>query len=162
MELLTKTLALSAGGILGVNARYWLGAWITRWLGSSFPWATFFINVSGSFVIGLIAMTLTSMSPHSMLRLLLITGLLGGYTTFSTFTHESVTLWQRGEWALGLANLVGSVLAGCAAVILGAALASAVSRPLAPTSHLATSTEQHQNTSAYRDKSDQPPEQPAP
>ena len=121
METWGKILALSLGGVAGVNARYWLGVWINRWASSQFPWATFSINVSGAFAIGFLTALLARWSPHSHLRLLILVGFLGGYTTFSTFAFESVTLWQRGEWVFSLANMAGSVLAGCAAVVLGAA-----------------------------------------
>ncbi|MFI5460966.1 MAG: fluoride efflux transporter CrcB [Isosphaerales bacterium] len=129
METWGKILALSVGGMAGVNARYWLGVWINRWASSQFPWATFSINVSGSFAIGFLTALLARWSPHSHLRLLILVGFLGGYTTFSTFAFESVTLWQRGEWAFSLANMAGSVLAGCAAVVLGAALAQGIVPP---------------------------------
>jgi hypothetical protein len=59
----------------------------------------------------------------------ILVGFLGGYTTFSTFAIESVTLWQRGEWAFSLTYAIGSVLAGCAAVVMGAALAQAIVQP---------------------------------
>jgi len=129
METWGKILALSVGGVAGVNARYWLGVWINRWASSQFPWATFSINVSGAFAIGFLTALLARWSPHSHLRLLVLVGFLGGYTTFSTFAFESVTLWQRGEWAFSLANMAGSVLAGCAAVVLGAALAQGIVQP---------------------------------
>lgn len=120
-----QVLVLSVGGALGVNARYWLGVWISRWASPQFPWATFAINVSGSFVIGVLTVALTRWWPHPHLRLLLITGVLGGYTTFSTFALESAILWERGETVLAVANLGGSVVLGFAAVVLGLALARA-------------------------------------
>jgi fluoride exporter len=129
VETWGKILALSMGGVAGVNARYWVGVWINRWTGSQFPWATFSINVSGSLAIGFLTALLARWSPHSHLRLLLVVGFLGGYTTFSTFAFESVTLWQRGEWSLSLVYIAGSVIAGCAAVVLGAALAHGVVQP---------------------------------
>jgi CrcB protein len=129
VETLGRILVLSLGGVAGVNSRYWLGVWINRWASSQFPWATFVINVSGSFAIGFLTALLARWSPHSHIRLLVVVGFLGGYTTFSTFAIESVTLWQRGEWAASLANMGGSVLAGCAAVVLGAALAQGVAQP---------------------------------
>lgn len=110
---------LSVGGMLGVNARYWLGVWITRWASPQFPWATFTINVSGSFLIGFLTVALTRWLPHPNLRLMIVTGFLGGYTTFSTFEYDSVTLWNRGEIGLAVVNLVGSVVVGFAAVLLG-------------------------------------------
>lgn len=123
METWVKVAVLSLGGSLGVNARYWLGAWMNRWASPQFPWATVTINVSGSFLIGFLTLTLTRWLPHPNLRLLVITGFLGGYTTFSTFEYESATLWERGEVWLMAANMVGSVAAGFAAVLLGMALA---------------------------------------
>ena len=119
MEMWAKVLALSVGGVAGVNARFWLGVWINRWASSQFPWATFTINVSGAFAIGFLTALFARWSPHSYLRLLILVGFLGGYTTFSTFAFEAVTLWQRGESIFSLTYLAGSVLAGCAAVVLG-------------------------------------------
>ena len=124
-----KILALSVGGVAGVNARYWLGVWINRWASSQFPWPTFTINVSGAFAIGFLTALLARWSPHSHLRLMILVGFLGGYTTFSTFAFEAVTLWQRGESVFSLTYVAGSVLAGCAAVVLGAALAQGIVQP---------------------------------
>ncbi len=126
METWLKVFVLSVGGTFGVNARYWLGAWINRWASPQFPWATVVINVTGSFAIGFLTVALTRWMPHPSFRLLLITGFLGGYTTFSTFEYDALTLWERGERRLMAANLIGSVAAGLAAVWLGAVLARSV------------------------------------
>jgi CrcB protein len=67
------------GGVLGVNARYWLGLWVNRWASQQFPWATVLINVTGSFGIGLLTMLLARWLPHQNFRLLIVTGFLGGY-----------------------------------------------------------------------------------
>ncbi len=77
METWFKVVVLSVGGSLGVNVRYWLGAWMSRWTSPQFPWATFAINVSGSFFIGLLTVALTRWMPHPNVRLLMITGFLG-------------------------------------------------------------------------------------
>jgi CrcB protein len=129
VEPWVRVMALSAGGALGVNARYWLGVWMSRWVSPQFPWATFTINVSGSFAIGLLTTVLARWSPHSLLRLLVLVGFLGGYTTFSTFAFESLTLWERGETGRALANLAGSVVAGLVAVTLGVTLARGLVLP---------------------------------
>jgi CrcB protein len=129
VETWTKLVALSIGGALGVNARYWLGAWMNRWASPQFPWATVTINISGSFLIGFLTVALARWLPHPNARLLVITGFLGGYTTFSTFENDSLTLWERGEGLLMTANLVGSVAAGFAAVVLGTALARGLAEP---------------------------------
>ena len=127
MDHTWKVLALSVGGVLGVNARYWLGHWMNQWAGPMFPWATFTINVTGSFAIGFLIIVLTRWLPHANARLFLITGLLGGYTTFSAaHLFESLSLWQRGDRWAAFAYAFGSVLAGLLAVTLGVALARSV------------------------------------
>ena len=116
-------LALTVGGALGVNARYWLGLLAARWFGARFPWATVGINVTGSFAIGLVAMVLAERrwgDPH--LRVFAITGFLGGYTTFSSYMFETITLWERGDRRAALGNLFGSIALGLLAVALGMAL----------------------------------------
>jgi CrcB protein len=123
VDVWVRVLALSAGGVFGVNARYWLGVWMNRWASPQFPWATFTINISGSFAIGFLTVALARWLPHSNIRLLVLTGFLGGYTTFSSYTYESAALWERGEVGLALANLFGSVVVGFAAVVLGIVLA---------------------------------------
>src|SRR5207302_1053716 len=119
----------------GVNARYWLGAWMNRWASPQFPWATFTINVSGSFAIGFLTMALARWLPHPYFRLLVLVGFLGGYTTFSTFAFDLLTLWERGDMGRALVNMVGSVAAGFVAAGLGVGLARAliVSRAERPT-----------------------------
>ena len=117
-------LYLSAGGILGTISRYLFGGLAQRWLGLGFPYGTFLINVSGCFVIGLAA-TLAGDRLHSSapLRNFFFVGFLGAYTTFSTYMFESFGLLQQGKVALGLANLLGSVLLGFLALGLGVGLA---------------------------------------
>ncbi len=123
MEKLIQIAALSVGGVFGVNARYWLGVWVNRWTSQQFPWPTFVINVTGSFAIGFLAVLLARWLPHHNARLLVITGFLGGYTTYSTFAFESQTLWERGEKAVSVGYMASTLLAGFLAVWLGVALA---------------------------------------
>ena len=120
METWYQIAVLSVGGSLGVNARYWLGVAITRSIGTRFPWGTFAINVSGSFAIGLLTTLLSRWLPHPHARLLVVVGFLGGYTTFSSYSLEAMTLWERGETLSCLGYVFGSVAAGLAAVVLGA------------------------------------------
>ena len=117
-------------GVLGVNARYWLGFWFSRRVTQQFPWATFVINISGSFAIGLLTVTLARWLPHPNVRLFALGGFLGGCTTFSTFAFDSLTLWERGEVSLSLANMVGSTTAGFVAVALGVGMARALVMPI--------------------------------
>jgi len=111
------------GGAVGAGLRYALGAWMQMITSPSFPWSTFLINVTGSFLIGIvIRLNLEgSLSPEA--RLFLAVGVLGGYTTFSTFSYETLTLVQQGEWLKALFYVVGSVVLGFAAVLLAYRLA---------------------------------------
>jgi len=114
--------ALSVGGALGVNARHWMAIWVRGWAVTRFPWGTFLINVTGSFAIGFLAMTLERWVRTPELRLMVITGFLGGYTTFSAYSLETLLLWERGEPIRALAYLAGSALTGFTAVTLGVIL----------------------------------------
>ena len=112
-----KILLISAGAILGANARYWIGDWISQKWGTFFPFGTLLINISGSFLLGFL-MTLATerwvVDPRW--RLFLATGFLGAYTTFSTYTFESISLMMKGQWAAGITNLLGSAVLGAVAV----------------------------------------------
>ena len=110
-----------AGGAAGSLARYVVGAAITTRTGGRFPFGTVFVNITGSFLIGFLMALLTErLRPHPNWRLLLVVGFLGGYTTFSSFEWETLSLVRDGARWLGLVNAVGSVVAGYAAVWLGA------------------------------------------
>ncbi len=121
---MTKFLIISLGAVLGSNLRYWLADWAAQQFGASFPYGTLIINVSGSLVLGLFVALFTSgrylVDPN--LRLLVAVGFLGSYTTFSTYTLESVNLMQEGQFWLGLFNLFGSSLLGGIAAAIGVLL----------------------------------------
>jgi CrcB protein len=111
--------AVAAGGALGAAARYELTLRFAG-VGGSFPWATFCINVSGSFLLGLLlTFVLDRWPPTRYTRPFLAIGLLGAYTTFSTFAVEADLLWKDGHVALGVLYVVGSLAVGGAAVYLG-------------------------------------------
>lgn len=109
------------GGGCGAALRFLLGGWIHRWLpGSLFPWGTFAINVVGCLLLGLLyglAEGRGLFGPGA--RLFLFIGLLGGFTTFSTFAWESGSLLRDGELVRALGNVAGQVLLGLLAVWLG-------------------------------------------
>lgn len=112
------------GGATGSLTRYIVGSAIMTRLGPRFPIGTLAINVSGSFLIGLIMTVLTErFQPHPNWRLLLVVGFLGGYTTFSSFEWETLGLVRDGGRWLGVFNIVGSVVLGYAAVWLGSVIA---------------------------------------
>lgn len=113
---------IAIGGALGAMSRAFVGAWIyARLPNSSFPWGTFVINATGSFILGLVATLLAErFLTHPNIRPLVTIGFVGAYTTFSTFEYESL---QLGSSWQALANLMGSVIAGYGCVWLGAHLA---------------------------------------
>lgn len=114
---------ISLGAVLGANVRYWFGVWAGQRWGTTFPYATLFINLSGSFILGLFtALVMQRLMFDPRWRLFFAIGFLGSYTTFSTYTYESVTLLMAGNWAAGLLNLLGSALLGALAAILGVVL----------------------------------------
>lgn len=118
-----KYLVVLAGAGFGGLARYTLGTWIMAKYGGRFPLGTFLINVSGAFLIGLLMTLLTErLQPHPNWRLFLVVGVLGGYTTFSSFEYETLQAARDGERWMGLLYVTGSVLLGYLAVWLGAAL----------------------------------------
>jgi CrcB protein len=111
---------IGVGGLLGANARYMVAGWALQRFGAEFPCGTFIINISGSFILGLfLAFLQERASIHPNYRLFFATGFLGAYTTFSTFTYESLRLLLDGSIMLGLANIVGSLVVGLLGVFLG-------------------------------------------
>jgi len=120
---LDRYVVVLAGAGLGGLLRYTLGTWIMAKYGGRFPMGTFLINVSGAFLIGLLMTVLTERTqPHPNWRLFLVVGVLGGYTTFSSFEYETYQAVRDGARAMGLLYVTGSVLAGYLAVWLGAIL----------------------------------------
>ena len=117
-------LVIFLGSGLGGLARYAAGVWIQNTSRSDFPWGTLVINVSGSLLLGLVYGTLDNMSAAPEWRAFLGIGVLGGYTTFSTFSYETVRLLQDGEWDRALWYVLGSVIVSLAAALLGFRLAS--------------------------------------
>lgn len=115
-----KFVAVMAGAALGGLFRYMVVTAVTERLAGRFPWGTFTANVTGCFLIGLIAtLLLERVAAPQMWSLFLVTGILGGYTTFSAFGWETVQLTRQGEHGLALANVLGSAAAGYVAVWLG-------------------------------------------
>ncbi|MGN6482151.1 fluoride efflux transporter CrcB [Luteibacter sp.] len=112
------------GGGLGSMARYGISVFGMRLLGQGFPWPTLLINIVGSALMGLLTGWLAAQgtSPQS-LRLFVATGILGGFTTFSTFSLETVLLYERGQLGLAVAYVAASVGVGVGALVLAMKLA---------------------------------------
>ena len=118
---------VALGGALGASARYSLDRLIERRSFSIFPWATFTINITGCFLIGLIAASLVDRHHlPTWIRIGLVVGVIGGYTTFSTFAQEALSLFEARDAAVALAYAIGSVVAGIAAVYAGSLLGRAL------------------------------------
>jgi CrcB protein len=122
--MIRNLLAVGCGGFVGALARYGASLLVARFWAREFPLATFLINVSGSFILGVfltIAAERLPLAPHW--RLLIATGFVGAFTTFSTFTYETLRLAEaRSLWLAGL-NIIASVAVGLLAVAAGAKLA---------------------------------------
>ncbi len=118
-----KYFLIGLGGFLGANARFLVSSWAARLLGTNFPYGTFIANISGSFLLGIaIAILHDRALLASPQRHFFVAGFLGAYTTFSTFTYESMQLFQQGTVLFGLLNVLGSVAIGLLAVFCGVLL----------------------------------------
>jgi len=112
-------LLVFVGGGLGAMARHGANRAGLAWLGPGFPWWTLVVNVAGSFMIGLLAGLFGAMETGHNARLFLITGLLGGFTTFSAFSLDALTLWERGAPLQTGFYVLGSVILSLLAAALG-------------------------------------------
>lgn len=119
------------GSALGGGARYWCSGFIARQIGETFPWGTLTVNAVGSLIIGLIA-ALTGPDGRLLMgteaRQFVMMGVLGGFTTFSSFSLQTLALAQDGEWMRAGLNVVGSVVVCLVAVWAGWALGTAINR----------------------------------
>ncbi|MBL4873549.1 MAG: fluoride efflux transporter CrcB [Rhodobacteraceae bacterium] len=118
-------LQVALGGALGASLRFLSGAMILRAMGSGFPYGTMFVNVIGSFLMGLLAFYLMERMDGSFSRYapFLMTGLLGGFTTFSAYSLDALYLLERGRYASASIYMGGSVVLAIGALFLGMTIA---------------------------------------
>lgn len=137
METLSRYLSVAVGGALGAMLRFYLGGSVLSRVGASFPLATFFINITGSFIIGFF-LTLASerfpINPH--LRLAVAVGFVGAYTTFSTFEYETARLVEERYFISAFLNIVLSFVVGFLAV-WGGIISARMLEGIRPMSHAA-------------------------
>jgi len=111
MGSMNTVLAVAFGGAVGAVARYLTVSAVGLWFGTAFPYGTLTVNVLGSFVLGaIVELSALVWSPSPELRAMLVIGVLGSFTTFSTFSLDTVTLYQRGDYALCAAYIGASVI----------------------------------------------------
>src|SRR3569832_1961729 len=116
-------LLVFVGGGLGATLRHLINVTCARCMGTGFPWGTFIINITGSTVMGLIAGYLAFKGQAAQpWRLFIMVGVLGGYTTFSSFSLDAVTLYERGAGVAALSYVVGSGVLGIAGLVAGLAI----------------------------------------
>ena len=113
-------LLVGIGGALGAMARYWAGTVIGS-LSNGFPTSTFLINIAGSIAMGLLVGFLARATPQyqNEIRLFVAVGIFGGFTTFSSFSLDAITLIERGDYVLATLYILGSVLLSLAGLMLG-------------------------------------------
>jgi CrcB protein len=122
-------LYVAFGGAAGAVARYALAGLVQNAWGARFPWGTAVVNILGSLLIGVAMRSLEALPASPELRALVTMGLLGGFTTFSTYTYESLTLLRDGLWLRAAAYSLGSLGMGVLAVAIGWWLSAALIRP---------------------------------
>lgn len=122
-----QVIAIAAGGALGALLRYWTSAAIHHRFGQSFPYGTLFVNVSGSLIMGLLFVLLTErMELGVQWRAFFLVGMLGAFTTFSTFSMDTLLLLEKGEWINAMLNVLFNVFFCIGAAWVGVAIGRAV------------------------------------
>ncbi|MEO5366397.1 MAG: fluoride efflux transporter CrcB [Magnetococcus sp. WYHC-3] len=122
--ILANMAAVALGGALGAVARYLVTGWVGAWLGRSFPWGTLTVNVTGSLLMGMLFHLLVERwGPAPLWRMLLMVGVLGAFTTFSSFALETLQLLETGLTSSAALNILASVILCLLAVWAGVVLA---------------------------------------
>lgn len=118
----SKLALLAVAGAVGTLSRYGLGSLVMKWCGPGFPWGTFAINSLGCFLFGLMVALAEGKLLSAEAAAVLLTGFMGAFTTFSTFTHDSVELLRTSAWFAAFANIVGQIVLGLLLLVVGMAL----------------------------------------
>lgn len=117
-----NVLLVAIGAAIGGVARYLIGGWLASLLGPDFPWGTVFVNVTGSFVIGVVLVLVQGGALPAGARPFVAVGILGGYTTFSTYSYETLELMTDGNYGVAVINVFVQLVLGLIGVYLGVVL----------------------------------------
>lgn len=123
--MMTTLFQVALGGAIGASGRYLTGLAAIRLIGPGFPWGTLIVNILGSFVMGVVVVILAHQSANRFAPLLM-TGVLGGFTTFSAFSLDAMTIWERGQPVLAGVYVLASVMLSLLAIFAGLYLARSV------------------------------------
>ncbi|WP_421702718.1 fluoride efflux transporter CrcB [Aliiroseovarius sp.] len=123
--MMTPLLQVALGGAIGASARYLTNVTATRIMGHGYPWATLTVNVLGSMLMGVLVVVLAKKGGNAYAPLL-ITGMLGGFTTFSAFSLDAFTLFERGQMGAAAGYVLASVVLSIAAIVVGILLTRSI------------------------------------
>ncbi|WP_417259836.1 fluoride efflux transporter CrcB [Celeribacter sp.] len=115
---MTPLIQVAIGGAIGASARYLTGLGMVRLLGKGFPWGTITVNFLGSFLMGVIVVVLAHENGNKFAPLIM-TGILGGFTTYSAFSLDAITIFERGEIGLAAAYVIGTLVLALGGIALG-------------------------------------------
>ena len=121
--MIATILSVAAGGAVGASLRYLTGLLTIRVIGPGYPWGTIAVNIIGSFVMGAIVVILAAKGGTHRYAPLLMTGLLGGFTTFSAFSLDFANMWERGDTQAAMLYVLASVVLSILALFGGLAVA---------------------------------------
>ncbi len=120
--MLKELMWIAVAGAIGTLCRYWLSGLVQKLGGASFPWGTFAVNASGCLLFGLMwSLCEERMVVSGQTRMIVLTGFMGAFTTFSTFAFESAAMLEDSQWTLALVNAVGQNLIGISCILIGLA-----------------------------------------
>ena len=123
--MFTSLIQVAIGGAIGATARYLTNVSLTRVMGHGFPWGTLAVNILGSFLMGVLIVVLAKKGGNAYAPLLM-TGMLGGFTTFSAFSLDALTLFERGQVGTAAGYVTGSVVLSLGAIVVGVLATRAV------------------------------------
>jgi fluoride exporter len=124
VDNLLGILMIALAGTAGTLARFWLSRLVQQWAGTAFPWGTFAVNIIGSFLFGLVWSLATERRLlDERTRIIILTGFMGAFTTFSTFAFETTLYLRDSQWGLALVNILAQVIIGVLALFVGMAAA---------------------------------------